>query len=253
MPPALELDQVTIRYRLRPAVRELSLTVRAGEVYALLGPNGAGKTTTLKTVVNLRAPSAGVVRVLGVDSRRLGPGELARIGYVSENQHLPATVSIGRLEAFCRSWYPTWDRALADELRARFELDRRTYLPMLSRGTRLKVACLLALAPRPRLLVLDEPFSGLDPVVRDDVTAALLDVVKREGSSAIVASHEMDDLERLVDRVGFLHEGRLLVDEPLHGLLDRFRRAEQRPMSLRDVFVSIARAHKKAPASGAPR
>jgi ABC-2 type transport system ATP-binding protein len=99
MPPALELDRVTIRYRLRPAVRDLSLTVPAGEIYALLGPNGAGKTTTLKTVLNLRAPSAGAVRVFGVDSRRLGRRELERIGYVSENQHLPATVSIGRLEA----------------------------------------------------------------------------------------------------------------------------------------------------------
>jgi ABC-2 type transport system ATP-binding protein len=101
--------------------------------------------------------------------------------------------------------------------------------------------------------VLDEPFSGLDPVVRDDVMSALLDVVRREGSSVIVASHEMDDLERLVDRVGFLHEERLLVDEPLNGLLDRFRRAERRAMSLRDVFVSMARAHKHTPAAGEVR
>ena len=102
------------------------------------------------------------------------------------------TVTVGQLELFCQSWYPAWDRALADELKARLRIDPGAYLPMLSRGTRLKVAFLLALAPRPRLLVLDEPFSGLDPVVRDDVTAALLDVTRREGSSIIISSHEMD-------------------------------------------------------------
>jgi ABC-2 type transport system ATP-binding protein len=161
------------------------------------------------------------------------------------------TVTVGQLEAFCRSWYPTWDRALADELRARLGIDPGTYLPMLSRGTRLKVAFLLALAPRPRLLVLDEPFSGLDPVVRDDVTAALLDVTRREGSSVIISSHEMDDLERLVDRVGFLHEGRLLVDEPLTGLLSRFAERQGRPVSLREVFVSIARERAGTTAPGA--
>ena len=253
MPPVLELDALTVRYRLRAAVRELSLSVAPGEIYALLGPNGAGKTTTLKTIVNLRPPSAGTVRVLGVDSRRLGPRELARIAYVSETQRLPVTVTVGQLEAFCRSWYPTWDRALADELRARLAIDPGTYLPMLSRGTRLKVAFLLALAPRPRLLVLDEPFSGLDPLVRDDVAAALLDVTRREGSSVIVSSHEMDDLERLVDRVGFLYQGRLLVDEPLTGLLARYAEREGQPVSLRGVFVSMARERAAVTAPGAVR
>jgi ABC-2 type transport system ATP-binding protein len=223
---AIETDALTCRYRRTRAVDALTMEVRAGSIYALLGPNGAGKTTTLKTLLNLRAPSAGVARILGVDSRRLGPPELARIGYVSENQRLPEHLTIGGLEAFCRPLYPTWDDAFASDLRTRFGLDPAARIKTLSRGTRIKVAFLAALAPRPSVLVLDEPFSGLDPVVRDDLTAGLLELADRAEWSVLLTSHEMDDVERLADHVGFLVGGRLALEEPMSALLDRFRRVE---------------------------
>ena len=226
MEHAIETDGLTCRYGRTRAVEALTMHVPAGSMYALLGPNGAGKTTTLKTLLNLRRPASGRARLLGVDSRSLGPSDLARIGYVSENQDLPANLTIGEIEAFCRPWYPTWDAALATELRERFGLDRRARIRTLSRGTRIKVQCLLALAPRPRLLILDEPFSGLDPVVRDDLTTGILSLADRHGWSVLLTSHEMDDVERLADHVGFLAGGRLLLEEPMASLLDRFRRVE---------------------------
>ncbi len=226
MAHAIETDGLTCRYGRTRAVTDLTMSVPAGSIYALLGPNGAGKTTTLKTLLNLRSPASGVARVLGVDSRALGPADLAQIGYVSENQRIPSNLTIGDVEAFCRPWYPTWDAALADELRERFGLDPRARIKALSRGTRLKVQCLLALAPRPRLLILDEPFSGLDPVVRDDLTTGVLSLADRDGWSVLLTSHEMDDVERLADHVGFLAGGSLLVEEPMATLLRRFRRVE---------------------------
>jgi ABC-2 type transport system ATP-binding protein len=226
MDHAIETERLTCRYGRIRAVADLTMHVPTGSIYALLGPNGAGKTTTLKALMNLRQPTSGVARVLGVDSRALGPADLARIGYVSENQRIPSNLTIGEIEAFCRPWYPTWDVALATELRERFGLDPRARIKSLSRGTRLKVQCLLALAPRPRLLILDEPFSGLDPVVRDDLTTGVLSLADRDGWSALLTSHEMDDVERLADHVGFLANGSLLVEEPMQTLLARFRRVE---------------------------
>jgi ABC-2 type transport system ATP-binding protein len=226
MEHALETEDLTCRYRRTRAVDGLTLRVPASSIYALIGPNGAGKTTTLKTLLNLRAPNAGTARILGVDSRRLGPGELARIGYVSENQRLPEHLTIAGLEAFCRPLYPTWDDAFAAQLRDRFGLDPKATIRTLSRGTRIKAAFLAALAPRPAVLVLDEPFSGLDPVIRDDLTAGLLELADRAEWSVLLTSHEMDDVERLADRVGFLVDGRLALEEPMAALLDRFRRVE---------------------------
>jgi ABC-2 type transport system ATP-binding protein len=232
MDNAIETDALTCRYGRTRAVDDLTMRVPAGSIYALLGPNGAGKTTALKTLMNLRTPASGVARVLGVDSRALGPGELATIGYVSENQRMPSNLTVAEIEAFCRPWYPTWDTTLANELRDRFGLDPKARIRTLSRGTRIKVQCLLALAPRPRLLILDEPFSGLDPVVRDDLTTGVLSLADRDGWSVLLTSHEMDDVERLADHVGFLADGRLLLEEPLAALLARFRRVE---VALADV------------------
>ncbi len=226
MEDAIETESLTCRYGRTRAVDQLTMRVPAGSIYALLGPNGAGKTTTLKTLMNLRSPASGSARVLGVDSRALGPAELAKIGYVSENQRIPSNLTIAEIEAFCRPWYPTWDTALADELRERFGLDPRARIKTLSRGTRLKVQCLLAIAPRPSVLILDEPFSGLDPVVRDELTTGVLSLADRDGWSVLLTSHEMDDVERLADHVGFLVNGALRVEEPMATLLGRFRRVE---------------------------
>jgi ABC-2 type transport system ATP-binding protein len=224
--PVIEIANLSCRYRRSEAVRGITFAVQPGTVFALLGPNGAGKTTTIRAVMNILRPSAGGARVLGVDSRRLGPAELRTIGYVSENQELPQWMTVADLFAYCRPFYPGWDDALCRKLIRDFELSLNVKIGRLSRGMRVKAALVSALAYRPQLLVLDEPFSGLDPVVRDDLVHGVLERAGDEQWTVFISSHDLDEVEKLVDAVGFLDGGRLVLAEPLATLQARFRRIE---------------------------
>jgi ABC-2 type transport system ATP-binding protein len=226
MEPAISTAGLSCRYGRTPVVRELTLTVEPGSIFALLGPNGAGKTTTIRTLMNILRPSAGRATVLGVDSRRLSAVQFAQIGYVSENQKLPAWMTVDQLLAYCRPLYSTWDEAFCDRLVAEFDLPRATKIGRLSRGMRVKAALVSSLAYRPRLLVLDEPFSGLDPVVRDDLVHGVLELAGQEQWTVFLSSHDLDEVERLVDTVAFLDDGRLVLCEPFADLHARFRRIE---------------------------
>jgi len=226
MEPAIATVDLTCRYGRTEAVRGLTLTVEPGTVFALLGPNGAGKTSTIRMLMNILRPSSGRAAVLGVDSRRLGPRELATIGYVSENQKLPAWMTVDELLAFCRPLYPSWDEPLCRKLLDDFDLPAGAKIGRLSRGMRVKAALVSSLAYRPRLLVLDEPFSGLDPVVRDDLVHGVLELAEQEQWTVFISSHDLDEVERLVDTVGFMDAGRLVLAEPFEDLHARFRRIE---------------------------
>jgi ABC-2 type transport system ATP-binding protein len=226
MTSAIETFDLTRRFSRNEAVHGLNLKVPAGSIFALLGPNGAGKTTTLKMLMNLVRATRGRADVLGVDSRRLGPRELQRIGYVSENQRLPEWMTPGQLFDYCRPFYPAWDNALQAKLQADLGLTARTPLGTLSRGTRMKAALLASLAYRPDLVVLDEPFTGLDPLVRDELVRGLLEVAGERTWTVLISSHDIDDVERLADWVGFIKDGQLLFAEPVAALLERFRLVE---------------------------
>jgi ABC-2 type transport system ATP-binding protein len=224
--PVVETHGLTRRYGSREAVHDLSFEVLPGSVYALLGPNGAGKTTTIKMLMDILPPTAGSASVLGRSSTRLGPEEFRRIGYVSENQEMPSWMTVEQLVDYYRPFYPAWDDALCDRLRARFELPAGQKIRDLSRGTRMKVALLTSLAYRPELLVLDEPFSGLDPLVRDEFVSGVLELTEQERWTVLISSHDVDEVERLADWVGVLDAGRLHLAEPLARLQERFRQLE---------------------------
>jgi ABC-2 type transport system ATP-binding protein len=226
MEPAITTADLTCRYGRTEAVRGLTLTVEPGSIFALLGPNGAGKTTTVRMLMNILRPSAGRATVLGVDSRRLGVHELATIGYVSENQKVPLWMTVDELLAFCRPLYPSWDESLCRKLLADFDLQANAKIASLSRGMRVKAALVSSLAYRPRLLVLDEPFSGLDPVVRDDLVHGVLELAGQEQWTVFISSHDLDEVERLVDTVAFIDAGRLVLAEPFGDLHARFRRVD---------------------------
>lgn len=164
--------------------------------------------------------------MLGVDSRRLGERERAQTGYVSENLKLPEWMTVRQLLDYCRGFHPAWDPGLEASLRARFALPADRPLKQLSRGMRMKAALLAVLAYRPRLLLLDEPFSGLDPVVRDDVVAGLLEAAQLGETTVLVSSNDIEEVERLCDHVAILDEGRLQLAERTDDLLARFRRVE---------------------------
>lgn len=222
----IETQQLAVRYGRHEAVNGLDLATPQGSVFGLLGPNGAGKTTTIKTLVNLLRPSAGSARILGVDTRKLGPKEFEQIGYVSENQKLPDWMTVRQFLDYCRGFYPRWDSALEETLVKDFELPPRQQLKNLSRGMRMKAALVSSLAYRPRLLILDEPFSGLDPIVRDEFARGVLELATGEGVTVFISSHEIDEIERLIDRVAILDEGRCRLSETLENLQRRFRRVE---------------------------
>jgi ABC-2 type transport system ATP-binding protein len=222
----IETKNLTRRFGRMEAVHGLDLAVPKGSIFALLGPNGAGKSTTIKMLMNLLQPTGGAATVLGVDSRRLGEREFAQIGYVSENRQLPLWMSVGGFLDYCRPFYPTWDRALEKKLLAQFALPLNRKLKHLSRGMLMKAALLSSLSYRPKLLVLDEPFSGLDPLVRDEFIRGVLEVSEAGEWTVLVSSHDIEEVERLADHVGLIDNGRLLLSEKAEGLQARFRRVE---------------------------
>ena len=226
MTDAIETSDLTRRFGRADAVNGLSLRVPPGSIFALVGPNGAGKTTAIKLLMNLIRPTRGSAKVLGTDSTELGPAALARIGYVSENQRLPDWMTPGELLDYVRPFYPTWDRELCTRLWKTLEIDDRNPLRALSRGTRMKAALLSSLAYRPELLILDEPFSGLDPLVRVELTQALLELPGDHPWTVFLSSHDIEEVERLADVIGFIDRGRLEFVEPVPSLLQRCRLVE---------------------------
>lgn len=206
------------------ALDNLNLEIPETSVYGLIGPNGAGKTTAIKILMNILRPTTGSCEVLDKESSNLGPDDLARIGYVSENQELPGWMTVEYWMAYLKPFYPTWDDALAAELLRKFELPRKRKLRHLSRGMWMKAALASSLAYRPKLLVMDEPFSGLDPVIREDLIEGLLE--NAEGITVLVSSHDLADIESFASHVGYLERGRLQFSEEMTSLSERFREIE---------------------------
>jgi len=222
----IETNNLTRRFGRTEAVHGLNLAVPTGSICALLGPNGAGKTTTLKLLMNLLRPTSGEAKVLGVDSRQLGEREFAQIGYVSENQQQPLWMTVRQFLDYCRPFYPTWDRDLEKTLLVQFDLPEDRKLKHLSRGMLMKALLLSSLAYRPKLLVLDEPFSGLDPLVREEFVRGVLEVSALGDWTVLVSSHDIEEVERLADQVAFLKQGHLHLNERVETLQHRFRRVE---------------------------
>ena len=219
----IRTDTLTKSFRKVKAVDRLSLEVPEGAIYALLGPNGAGKTTLIKTLLNIWKPDSGSATVLQIDSRRIGPAELARIGYVSENQRLPLWMRVGEFLRYCKRFYETWDDSFAASLVRLLHLPLDRPLSSLSRGVRIKAALVSVLAYRPPLLILDEPFSGLDVLVRDEISETLLG---DPSITILLASHDLADLESFASHVGYLNDGHLLFSEEMPALSARYRDVE---------------------------
>ena len=226
MTSIIQTGSLSRRYGRTEAVHDLTLSVPEGAVFAFVGPNGAGKTTTIKTMMNILEPSSGRATVLGRDSRRLGPAEFRQIGYVSENQDMPGWMTIKDLLDYCAPFYPTWDAAFAEDLRRRLDLPLGRKLKDFSRGMRMKAALLSSLAYRPKLLVLDEPFAGLDALVRDEFIQGILELAEQAQWSVFISSHDIDEVERLADWIGVINDGRLYLAEPVASLIGRFRQIE---------------------------
>jgi ABC-2 type transport system ATP-binding protein len=226
MNPAIETCGLTRRFRKQEAVHDLTFTVPIGGACAFLGRNGAGKTTTIKMLAGLLPPTRGESFLLGRSSQKLTPDDWRQIGYVSENQELYGWLTAKELIAFTRALYPGWDPAFEQQLTRLLDVPLDRKVKALSRGQRAKLALLLAIAFHPRLLILDEPFAGLDPLSREEFLTSLLEITAQQEWSMFFSTHDIDDVERLADQVAIIEDGVLQVNEPLERLQQRFREIE---------------------------
>jgi ABC-2 type transport system ATP-binding protein len=221
MSSAIRTCDLCKRFRRTPVLDGLQLEVPEGSIYGLVGPNGAGKTTTIKVLMNIFPPTSGSAEVLDTDSRRLSPRQFAQIGYVSENQEMPGWMTAGYFLEYLSHFYPSWDRGLAAELVRQFQLPLDRKLRHLSHGMRMKAALASSLAYRPKLIVLDEPFTGLDALVRDELIEGLLP--HAENTTIFISSHDLTEIESFASHIGYLDRGRLQFSEELEALSGRFR------------------------------
>jgi ABC-2 type transport system ATP-binding protein len=203
---------------------DLSLDLDAGETLGLVGPNGAGKSTTIRLALGLVGADAGEVRVLGHAMPEGQVAAKAEIGFVSAEMRLLPHATLGWHMGFVQSIYPSWDVDYAAALVERFDLHPEQTVRALSLGEHLKAILLLALARRPRLLVLDEPTAGLDPVARHEVLGELADVLRDDRRSILFSSHNTLDVERLSDRITFLDRGRVVASDDKEAFVERWRR-----------------------------
>jgi ABC-2 type transport system ATP-binding protein len=231
------VSELTRRFGTKTALASVSLSISRGAVYGLVGENGAGKTTLIKHILGLLRAQSGSVRVFGLDPVADPVGVLSRIGYLSEERDLPGWMRVDELIRYTRAFYPGWDDAYADELLHAFALDASATIATLSKGEKARVGLLIALAYRPELLVLDEPSTGLDPVVRRDILDAIVRTIADEGRTVLFSSHLLDEVERVADHVTMISHGRIVLSAPLAAIRESHRVADRIP-SLDEIFVA---------------
>jgi ABC-2 type transport system ATP-binding protein len=230
----INVSELTRRFGAKTALASVSVSMPRGAVYGLVGANGAGKTTLIKHILGLLRAESGSVRVFGLDPVADPVAVLSRIGYLSEENDLPGWMRVDELIRYSRAFYPAWDDAYAEDLRQAFALDSTVRIKNLSRGQRARAGLLIALAHRPELLVLDEPSSGLDPIVRRDILGAVIRTIADEGRTVLFSSHLLEEVEQVADHVTMIHEGTIALSSPLDEIKESHRRltvrfAQSRP------------------------
>jgi ABC-2 type transport system ATP-binding protein len=273
MAEAILTHRLTKRYGDRRVVDDLNLRFAEGTVYGLLGRNGAGKSTALKMLVGMVHPDYGHIRLLGTDLDQMTPALRAQVAYLAEGHPLYNWMTIGQAIKFTQAFYPTFNRELVDRILDHFALSWRARIGKLSKGQRAQVSLVLAIAPDPQLLILDDPTLGLDANVRRDFLESMIQIIQRRGRSVLFSSHILGDVERVADRIGVLVDGVLRADcpaehfknavrkvvaefagppptlQPCDGLLDDWQVGTRREL----VFVGFGPAQRAAVEALAPR
>ncbi len=217
----VDINQVSKSYGGVKVLQDLNLQVPEGSAFALIGTNGAGKTTTMRLLVNIIQPDSGTALINGINTRALSPHDLTQIGYVSESQTLPDRLTIEQYFSYLRALYSNWDRSLEKNLRKKLDLPPSRPLSKLSHGMRMKTVLIAGLAFRPKLLILDEPLSGMDTLTRDEVLEGLLG--QAEDTTILISSHELAEIENFTTHIAFMDKGKLLFQESIESLRSRFR------------------------------
>jgi ABC-2 type transport system ATP-binding protein len=222
-PPVIETRALEHRFGKTKALAPIDLEMHSGSALALLGRNGSGKSTLIRILMGFLSPSHGEARVFGTNPRKMPESIRAMVGYIADTQDLPGYLTVADYLAYLRPLYPTWDRAFEERLIRLFDVPLDRKLRHVSRGQRVKAAFVGALSFRPKLLFMDEPFSGLDPAVRDEVLDALLEIMNHDEWTFVISSHEIDEVERLADQVIIMDAGVSCLREEKDMLLERCR------------------------------
>ena len=234
--PVINISELTRSFSSTKALDCVSVSMQSGAVYGLVGANGAGKTTLIKHILGLLRAQSGSVRVFGLDPVAEPVGVLSRIGYLSEENDLPGWMRVDELIRYSRAFYPGWDDEYAEELRQSFALDYSAKIKNLSKGQKARAGMLIALSYRPPLLVLDEPSSGLDPIVRRDITGAIIRTIADEGRTVLFSSHLLEEVEQVADHVTMIDKGKIVLSAPLENIRESHR-VNGRIPSLDEIFV----------------
>ena len=221
----------------KPVLAGLSFTVRRGEIYALLGRNGAGKTTALSILLGFLRPMSGRCSVLGEPSESLTSATRLKIGLVNEGAPLYGWMKVHGAVEFEAGTRANFDRKYAEDALRRLGIATSKRIVTLSRGQRAQLALVFAMAGDPEVLVLDDPAMGLDAVMRREFLEAMIDLLGREGRAVLFSSHILPDVERIADRVGILHGGRLIVDATIEDLKRRVQKRFARGASEAGFFA----------------
>lgn len=215
---AIETQGLTKKFGRQTAVDDLTFAVPKGSVFAFLGKNGAGKTTTIRMLMNLLDKTSGSARVMGRDCARESMEIRKHTGYVGDNLGMYDWMTVREIVWFCKGFRPDWDDQFASVLQDKLELPDDKKVRALSRGMRAKLALLLAMAFRPEVLILDEPTTGLDVVVRRDFMEGIIELMHEEGRTIFFSSHLVHEVERVADWVGIVDKGKLVWCSPTDDL-----------------------------------
>lgn len=235
----IEVRELSRRFGKTMALDGVSLAVQPGFVYGLVGANGAGKTTLMKHLLGLLRARQGSVRVFGLDPVKHPVAVLQRIGYLSEERELPEWMRVDELMRYTAAYHPNWDQAYADELLDTFALDKSRKVKELSKGMRAQAGLIVAVAHRPELLILDEPSTGLDAVVRRDILNAIIRTVADDGRTAIFSSHLLDEVEQMSDFVFLVDAGKLVLQGSLDDIKEQHHLLSVRFAVARDTLPAI--------------
>ncbi|MBN2272463.1 MAG: ABC transporter ATP-binding protein [Sedimentisphaerales bacterium] len=229
--PIVQMRGVSKLFGKVQALDGVDLSIGRGSIIGLAGANGAGKSTLLRHIIGLYLPDRGQCTTFGCDAAKLGPEQLARIGYVHQEGELLDWMKAGQLIRYVSAYYPNWNRQLEEKYVADYEISVDARVGSLSPGQRQKLAILLAIGFEPELLILDEPAAALDPVMRANFLDLLLQFIQDESRTIIISSHILSDIEKVVDHVVIMKQGRILLDSGFDELRERFSRVRVSALS----------------------
>jgi ABC-2 type transport system ATP-binding protein len=205
----IETESLMRRFGTKTAINNLTLRIPSGGIHAIVGSNGAGKSTLFRLLLGLDSPTSGTAKLMGMDCRELAPEIRGRVGYVNEEHSLPGWMRVDAVKAMQQSFYPDWNQRIYEQVIAWFDVDPAQKVSGLSRGERAGLNLSMALAQRPDVLILDEPTLGLDVVARQSFLEALMFTERADKTTIIYCSHQMEEIERIADRLIILEVGEL--------------------------------------------